>query len=162
MVTFGDVGHAEKTIRAGSYFERSKLPLKKLILLVYCWAYDIPQHAQAKLCGVSYRVTIPWNVYFRDVTTEWLKQNPIQLGGKGVICQIGQLHYVILAFSFAEKSFAAAEDAGHVERNDDRSEARLSCSEDHARPTLRSSTKTVFPAKFQLVIMIKIMKIYDI
>ena len=95
----------KRTIRAGSYFERSKLPLKKLILLVYCWTYDIPQHAQAKLCGVSYRVTIQWNVYFRDVTTEWLKQNPIKLGGKGVICQIGQLYYVILAFSFAEKSF---------------------------------------------------------
>uniref|UniRef100_A0A914MPM2 Uncharacterized protein n=1 Tax=Meloidogyne incognita TaxID=6306 RepID=A0A914MPM2_MELIC len=30
--------------------------------------------------------------------------------------------------------------------------ARPSCSEDHARPTLRSSTKTVFPAKILLVI----------
>ena len=79
----------KKSIRATSYFEQSKLPLKKIVLLAYCWAYDVPQHAQAKLCGVSYRVTIQWNVYFRDVTTEWLKQNPIKLGGKGVICQIG-------------------------------------------------------------------------
>ena len=79
-----------------SYFEKSKLPLKKLILLTYCWAYDIPQHAQAKLCGVSYNAAIQWNIYFRDVTTQWLKQNPIKLGGKGVICQIGQL-YIPLA-----------------------------------------------------------------
>uniref|UniRef100_A0A914NKA4 Uncharacterized protein n=1 Tax=Meloidogyne incognita TaxID=6306 RepID=A0A914NKA4_MELIC len=58
------------------------------------------------------------------------------------------------------KVFAAAEEARHVERNDgrrersehDRSEARPSCSEDHARPTLRSSTKTVFPAKIPLII----------
>ena len=77
------------SIRRGSYFERSKLSFKKLVLLAYCWAYDIPQHAQAKLCGVSYRSTIQWNVYFRDVTSEWLKQNPIKLGGKGVVCQIG-------------------------------------------------------------------------
>uniref|UniRef100_A0A914NSX3 Uncharacterized protein n=1 Tax=Meloidogyne incognita TaxID=6306 RepID=A0A914NSX3_MELIC len=42
---------------------------------------------------------------------------------------------------------------GRRERSEhDRSEARPSCSEDHARPTLRSSTKTVFPAKIQLVI----------
>ena len=89
-----------RTIRAGSYFERSKLPLKKLVLLAYCWAYDIPQHAQAKLCGVSYRVSIQWNVYFRDVTTEWLKQNPIKLGGKGVICQIGLFIILILFLAF--------------------------------------------------------------
>ena len=79
----------KRTIRTESYFERSKMPLKKLVLLAYCWANDIPQHAQAKLCGVSYRATIQWNVYFRDITTEWLKQNPIKLGGKGVVCQIG-------------------------------------------------------------------------
>nr|CAD2185328.1 unnamed protein product [Meloidogyne enterolobii] len=42
---------------------------------------------------------------------------------------------------------------GRRERSEhDRSEARPSCSEDHARPTLRSSTKTVFPATIQLVI----------
>uniref|UniRef100_A0A1I8BFI9 Uncharacterized protein n=1 Tax=Meloidogyne hapla TaxID=6305 RepID=A0A1I8BFI9_MELHA len=70
------------------------------------------------------------------------------------------------AHEFDDEVFAAAEEAGHVERNDGRrfataaaseastaaSEARPSCSEDHARPTLRSSTKTVFPAKFHLVI----------
>ena len=90
MGTFGAVGHVRKKELFGqSYFERSKMPLKKLVLLAYCWANDIPQHAQAKLCGVSYRATIQWNVYFRDVTTEWLKQNPIKLGGKGVVCQIG-------------------------------------------------------------------------
>ena len=59
-------------------------------------------------------VTIQWNVYFRDVTTEWLKQNPIKLGGKGVICQIG--HFIMLFWLFLsrKKVFAAAEDAGHV------------------------------------------------
>ena len=51
-----------------------------------------------------------------------------------------------------KKFFSAAGDAGHFERNAGRSEARPSCSEDHARPTLRSSTKTVFPANFQLAI----------
>ena len=90
----------QRSIRANSYFEKSKLPLKKLILLTYCWAYDIPQHAQAKLCGVSYNAAIQWNIYFRDVTTQWLKQNPIKLGGKGVICQIGQLYISVSFISY--------------------------------------------------------------
>ena len=59
-------------MRTGSFFEKSKLPLAKLILLMYLWGFDVPAFVQAKLFGVSERVTYQWNQYMRDVASTWL------------------------------------------------------------------------------------------
>ena len=39
---------------------------------MYLWGFDVPAFVQAKLFGVSERVTYQWNQYMRDVASTWL------------------------------------------------------------------------------------------
>lgn len=57
---------------------------------MYLWGFDVPAFVQAKLSGVSERVTYQWNQYMRDVASTWLIQNQPMLGGKDVILQIDE------------------------------------------------------------------------
>ena len=99
---------------------------------------------------IASEAAVNWASYCREVCLISFIDNPEQLGGEGKTVEIDMFTQA----TPRKKVFAAAEDAGHVERNDGRSEARPSCSKDHARSTLRSSTKIVFPAKFHLFINI--------
>ena len=77
-------------MRAGSYLEKSKLPLSKLLLIVYFWGLGIPAYIQAELAGVSEAATCQWNQYLRDVTSVWLMNNPPSFGGDNVVVQIDE------------------------------------------------------------------------
>ena len=79
----------EKSIRTGSFFARSKLPLGKLLTFTFCWSAGIQAFAQSQFSGVSEQCAVRWNLYLRDVCSTWLMNNPIQFGGKNVIVQIG-------------------------------------------------------------------------
>ena len=43
----------KKTVRYGSFFERSKLHLRKLILFIYLWSSDMPQHEIKQQTGTG-------------------------------------------------------------------------------------------------------------
>ena len=77
-------------MRAGSYFEKSKLPLSKLLLIVYFWGLGIPAYIQEELAGVSEAATCQWNQYLRDVTSVWLMNNPPSFGGDNIVVQIDE------------------------------------------------------------------------
>src|SRR6218665_2418590 len=42
-----------RSVRDGSFFEKSKLSLRKIILLLYYWAMDTPQKMTSKETGIS-------------------------------------------------------------------------------------------------------------
>ena len=48
------------TPRSGSFFHDSKLPLVKLVGLIYCWANDIPNNQTVRMVGVSHEAVVEW------------------------------------------------------------------------------------------------------
>ena len=82
----------EKSIRHGSFFSRSKLHLGVCLCLLKCWAADIPvTHVRSEIgSSVSVKCALDYYNFCRDVCSADLLDNPICLGGQGVIVQIDE------------------------------------------------------------------------
>ena len=55
-------GHKGRKLwpRSGSFFEDSKLPFKKLVVILYCWANDIPNHTAVRMVGINQCNIVQW------------------------------------------------------------------------------------------------------
>ena len=72
--------HTMKTIRDGSFFAKSKLPLFKWLLLMQLWSRDHPVCDAADNAEISEKTAIDIYQFFRDVCSTKLLQSPIVLG----------------------------------------------------------------------------------
>jgi transposase-like protein len=79
-----------KSIRTGSFFQKSNTTLQKWMLMLYLWARQYPVTDASEETGISLRVSIDMYLWFREVCSAKLLQNPIVLGGPGVIVQIDE------------------------------------------------------------------------
>ena len=79
-----------KTIRSGSFFEKSKVSLDKWLLLIHHWAVDSKVSVAAAAVGVSRVTVMQCNQFLREVCSQKLLQSPIILGGTGRIVQVDE------------------------------------------------------------------------
>lgn len=71
-----------KSVRDGSFFAKSNLTLKQIVLLVYCWAQKFPQWITQKETGISSdQTTVDWYNFCREVCKSYLINNPLVIGG---------------------------------------------------------------------------------
>ena len=70
-----------KSIRDGSFFAQSKLPLYKWQLLMQLWSRDYPVFDAVDNAEISEKTAIQIYQFFRDVCSTKLLQSPIILGG---------------------------------------------------------------------------------
>jgi len=62
-----------RTVRAGSFFQRSHLLLKSIILMMYCWAVDQLQTLISREAEVPEGHTlIDWSNFFRDEAAKYV------------------------------------------------------------------------------------------
>ena len=79
-----------KSIREGSFFAKSRLPLQKWLLLIYLWARDYPVKDVAQEAEIDKNVACDILNWFREVCSLKLIQRDITLGGPGKIVQIDE------------------------------------------------------------------------
>ena len=79
-----------KTIRAGSFFEKSKITLRQWMLLINFWAYEIPACTAGENFEVSKETAINVYQWLREVCSTKLLSTAIVLGGPGVGVQIDE------------------------------------------------------------------------
>ena len=79
-----------KSLRAGSFFSKSKLTLQKWLLLLYWWVRQYPVSDAAEEAKVGRDTAIDAYQWFREVCTTKLLQTPIRLGGPGKVVQIDE------------------------------------------------------------------------
>ena len=70
------------TIRKNSFFERSKIDLVNLVILLYCWAMDVPQRQIVYEIDVSPRIVVDWLHFIREICSTELIQSFKKIGGK--------------------------------------------------------------------------------
>ena len=71
-----------KSIRDGSFFSRSHMSLKKIVLMVYCWAQDMPQDVTMREAEVDGNHTvINWFNLCREDAGRYLDMKFTELGG---------------------------------------------------------------------------------
>ena len=79
------------SIRHGTFFERSNLPIRKIIIFVYWWAYELISFKQVKHeIGMSQHTFVDWKMFLRDICAEYFVINPLQLGGPNITVEIDE------------------------------------------------------------------------
>ena len=80
------------SIRKGSFFSKSKLPLQKWLLLMHWWSRQYSVKAAAEEVGVSEVTAIQVYSWMRDVCSYRLGtlDPPIKLGGPGIVVAIDE------------------------------------------------------------------------
>lgn len=82
-----------KSIRAGSFFSKSKLTLKQWMIGVLWWSREYPVSMFYEEAEVSEHPAIDIYQWLRQVCSTTLQQTPIVLGGTGVIVQIDESQF---------------------------------------------------------------------
>ena len=78
------------SVRADSFFARSRVPLQKYIHMVYLWAQNSPVKTAAETLGVSRQCVQQHFLFLREVCSAHLINDPLALGGANVIVQIDE------------------------------------------------------------------------
>ena len=79
-----------KSLRAGSFFSKSKLPLQKWLVLLYWWIRQYPVGDAAEEAKVSRETAINVYQWLRETCSTKLLSSPIVLGGPGKTVQIDE------------------------------------------------------------------------
>ena len=79
-----------KSIRAGSFFEKSRLTLQQWLLMIALWARECPVSDAISDSKIDMRTGIDIYQWLREVCSTKLLQAPIVLGGAGVVVQIDE------------------------------------------------------------------------
>ena len=82
---------ARVSVREGTFFAHSKLPLAKIIEFIYAWAYEDLTFKKAKReFGISQHTFVDWKMFLRDVCGEYFVAHPVRIGGVGHTVQIDE------------------------------------------------------------------------
>ena len=79
-----------KSIRSGSFFEKSHITLQKWLLLLHLWAREYPVTSVAEDIGIDSSTACDVYQWLREVCTTKLLQMPILLGGPNTTVQIDE------------------------------------------------------------------------
>eukprot|EP00794_Sanderia_malayensis_P006331 gene6331-7057_t len=81
---------SSKSIRHGSFFAKSKLPLKVFLALIYCWAVGMRLTTVTIVIGLSQPTVVDWYNYMREECTHKLLNMQFLFGSVGNIVEIDE------------------------------------------------------------------------
>jgi hypothetical protein len=88
-----------KSVRDGSFFARSHLTLKQIIILTYCWSHDLPQTVMIHEAEVvNPNVTVDWCNFMREECEIWMVNHNETIGGmdaqgQAIVVEIDESKY---------------------------------------------------------------------
>ena len=81
--------HTE-SIRKNSIFAGSKLPIVKILLIIYFWVDNLENQKISKYLSVSENTVGRWSLAFREIVFDYFLSNPEPIGGVGSIVEIDE------------------------------------------------------------------------
>jgi ISXO2-like transposase domain len=78
------------SIRAGSPFYNVKSDLRRIVFAIYLWSTEIQENKACEFTGLSKPTVIMIYAFLRDICKKYLENNPIMLGGEGIVCQVDE------------------------------------------------------------------------
>ena len=81
----------EVSLRVDNWLEGSKLPIRTIVLFIYCWSFDM---STIKFCerelGMSSNSVVDWSNFLREVCASHLLANPQVIGGPNLTVEIDE------------------------------------------------------------------------
>ncbi len=97
---------SSRSVRANSWFFKSKLTLQEIVLLTYLWWAKLPAVHIKNEFKFSSRTIVDWNSFCREVAIDVVFNHSEKNGGPGVIVEIDEskfgksIHCLLLKFVF--------------------------------------------------------------
>ncbi|XP_059178042.1 uncharacterized protein LOC131957326 [Physella acuta] len=70
-----------RSVREHSFFARSHLSIQKIVIIIYCWAHDMPQKQILHEADVAENSVVDWCKFMREECSNWMQRNGTQVGG---------------------------------------------------------------------------------
>lgn len=80
----------ERSIRAGSWFEKSNLTLEEILKLTYWWCADLRENQIKAQLQLSDNTIVDWCMFCREVCETCIERESKQIGGEGIRVQIDE------------------------------------------------------------------------
>lgn len=80
----------EKSIRAGSWFEKCNMTLEEILKFTYWWCQDLDQAQIKHELGISSNTAVDWDMFCRETCEVTLENQSEKLGGEGKVVQIDE------------------------------------------------------------------------
>ena len=81
---------SEKSIREGSWFEKSNLTIEEVLKFTYWWCQDMKQWQIKQQLGLGSHTAVDWDMFCREVCEVALFQRREKIGGPGKLVQIDE------------------------------------------------------------------------
>ena len=81
---------ATTSIRKGSFFDRSHVPLKSLLDFLYYWSIELPNVEIQHQLEIDEKTVTDWTNMVREVCSTELLRNPVMLGSPGRIVAVDE------------------------------------------------------------------------
>ena len=80
------------SVREGSIFSRSRLPLKTLLVLIHSFANSLSMTETMKLLvgAINKNTVVQWFTYLREICSQYLVSHPVVLGQNGAVVQMDE------------------------------------------------------------------------
>jgi hypothetical protein len=78
------------SIRAMSPFEGIRSDLRRIIHSIYLWSIEVPLKQACILTGITKPTMVLLYRSLRTFCTRYFKENPVKLGGSGIVCQVDE------------------------------------------------------------------------
>jgi transposase-like protein len=82
--------HKERTIRTGSFFEKSKLSCRQILLLAYWWLLKVPQRSIETITSCDSKSVQAFHEHFRQLVGSALREEDCIVGGDGIIVEVDE------------------------------------------------------------------------
>jgi transposase-like protein len=84
----------KRSIRSDSWFAMTKLPLKTMLQVIYCWVQEMPQDLVRLECGIgSSHTTVDLYSCCRQICYEYLESTGDMLGGEGKVIEVDEAKF---------------------------------------------------------------------
>ena len=80
----------EKSVRSNSFFNNSKLPIGKLLLLAYLWLNKVTVTSAIAMTGCSSATVTDYYGFLRQLVADSLDEIHCKIGGPGIIVEIDE------------------------------------------------------------------------
>lgn len=76
-----------KSVRDGSFFTKSHLSLKQILIMIYCWSSDFPQSLIQHEAGINKSTVVDWCNFLREECEKYMARHFSQIGGMDILGQ---------------------------------------------------------------------------
>ena len=66
------------SIRRGSLFERSRLPIATLLSVMFLWSQDAPQDRIRLSTGIAEHTAVDWEIFIREICAYYVERRQVR------------------------------------------------------------------------------------